>query len=106
LKKALQVIEEHLADADFTVEQFAQELGLSRTQLHRKLKATVDKNASEFLRYVRLTHAAAMFRNGYDNVTEVAYATGFNSLSYFARLFKEQFGDAPSQYIRKHKKGS
>ncbi len=104
LKKALQVIEEHLADADFTVEQFAQEMGLSRTQLHRKLKATVDKNATEFLRYVRLTRAAAMFRNGYDNVTEVAYSTGFNSLSYFARLFKEQFGASPSQYIRKHKK--
>ncbi len=103
LKKAIQIIEDHLDDAEFTIEQFAREMGLSRTQLHRKLKAIADKNASEFLRYIRLNRAAQMFRDGYDNVTEVAYATGFNSLSYFARQFKAQFNMAPSAYIRFYK---
>ncbi len=103
LKKAVTIIEEYLDDTEFNVEKFAREMGLSRTQLHRKLKALTNKSATDFIRFVRLQRAAQMFREGYDNVTEVAFATGFNSPSYFSKHFKALFGMSPMAYIRQYK---
>src|SRR5690606_13444410 len=101
LQKLMALVEEHLADPDFTIEELQKDMGISRMQLHRKLKALTDKSATEFIRTIRLKRAAEMLQKGQDNVSQVAYQVGFNSLSYFTKCFKEQFGVIPSAYAEK-----
>ncbi len=98
VRRCRKVVDEHLDDDEFTVELFAREVGLSRAQLHRKLKAVADLAPRDFLRTQRLQRAANLLEGRYGNVTEVAYAVGFKSLSHFARSFREQFGMPPSEY--------
>jgi AraC-like DNA-binding protein len=81
---------------------FASEMALSRAQLHRKIKALTDKTTGEFIRTIRLNRAAELLRAKTDNITQIAYETGFNSLSWFAKAFKEQYGVTPSQYMNKN----
>jgi len=101
LRRAREVVAEHLEDEDFTVEVFCREVGMSRSQVHRKLKALIGQSTSEFVRTHRLQRAAELLAGGYGSVTEVAYAVGFQSLSYFARCFREQHGVPPSEYPAK-----
>ena len=101
LQKLVTMVETHLSDTDFSVENLQKELGISRMQLHRKLKALTDKSATEFIRTIRLRIAAEKLQAGQDNVSQIAYQVGFNSLSYFTKCFKEQFGVIPSAYAEK-----
>lgn len=101
LQKLMLIIETHLAESDFSVEDLQKELGISRMQLHRKLKALTDLSATEFVRSIRLKRAAEMLEKGQDNVSQIAYQVGFSSLSYFTKCFKEQFGSNPSMYSSK-----
>ncbi len=95
-----QAIDTNLDDTDFRINELCREVGMSRSQLHRKLTAVTGKSTSEFVRTHRLQRAAQLFDGGYGNVTEVAYAVGFRNLSYFARCFKELYGRHPSEYLR------
>lgn len=99
LKKVLTILEENLTNTDFDVDTFSREIGMSRTNLHRKLKALTDCSATEFIRVFRLKRAMSLLEQKTGNITEVAYAVGFNSVSYFNKCFKKQFGKAPSGYI-------
>jgi signal transduction histidine kinase/CheY-like chemotaxis protein/AraC-like DNA-binding protein len=101
LQKLMSLVEDNLADPDFSIEDLQRELGISRMQLHRKLKALTDKSATEFIRTIRLKIAAEKLLKGVDNVSQIAYQVGFNSLSYFTKCFKEQFGMLPSAYASK-----
>ncbi len=101
IKKALEVTEHHLSDSAFTVEEFQQEMGMSRMQLHRKLKALTNQSASEFIRDIRLQRAADLLATNAINVSEVAYSCGFNSVSYFTQCFREKHGTTPSNYLKK-----
>lgn len=92
------IVNEHLDDADFTVEALAEAANLSRVQLHRKLKALTDITATNFIREIRLVKAAELLESGEDSVSQVAYAVGFENLSYFAKVFQERYGVLPSQY--------
>ena len=96
LAKVTAVIETHLSDADFTSEQLGRELGLSRSQLHRKLKALTGQSTSVFVRTYRLHRASDFLRDSDLSVSEVAWKTGFGSLSWFSQAFREEFGCAPS----------
>ena len=98
LKKAMEVMEENLSNSDFSVELFQQAMGMSRMQLHRKLKALTNFSASEFIRDIRLQRAADLLASNSLNVSEVAYSSGFNSVSYFTQCFKQKFGKSPSAY--------
>jgi signal transduction histidine kinase/ligand-binding sensor domain-containing protein/DNA-binding response OmpR family regulator len=98
LQKVLAVVEQHLADPDFDVEVFSRETGLSRVQLHRKLKALTDQSPGELIRTFRLRRAACLLARQHGNVSEVAFAVGFNSQAYFARCFREHYGQTPSEY--------
>ncbi|MFQ5651673.1 MAG: ATP-binding protein [bacterium] len=98
LERAMAVIDEHIADPDFTPEQFARKVALSRMQLHRKLRALTNQTTGEFIRTMRLRRAAQLLRQKSGTVTEIAYEVGFNSLSHFARSFKALFGQLPSEY--------
>jgi signal transduction histidine kinase/DNA-binding response OmpR family regulator len=104
LNKAILLIEAHMADTDFSVETFVHEIGMSRVQLHRKLKALTDQSTSEFTRTIRLKRAASLLEGQYGNVAEVMYEVGFNNVSYFASSFKKLFGVTPSEYQHEHAK--
>jgi AraC-like DNA-binding protein len=91
---------QHLDNAEFTVEALAEAVNMSRVQLHRKLRAVVNTTATNFIRDIRLTQAAELLVAGEDTVSQVAYAVGFDSLSYFGKVFQERYGVLPSQYGR------
>ena len=98
LERTLRVVEEHLSNSEFSVEQLQKEVGMSRMQLHRKLKALIGQSASEFIRKIRLQRATQLLKQPGIQVADVAYDVGFTHLSYFAKCFKEQYGVAPSAY--------
>ncbi|RRB06403.1 hybrid sensor histidine kinase/response regulator transcription factor [Larkinella rosea] len=98
LLKAKAVIEQHLVESGFGVEQLSEELNLSQQQLVRKLKALTGQTAVEFIRNQRLDHAADLLHRGTHTVSEVAYQVGFESLSYFTKVFQNKFGVVPSAY--------
>jgi len=100
LEKARAVVEEHLGDSRFDVEQFCKEMSMSRTHLHRKLKALTESSTTEFIRKIRLQRAGLLLRQRVGTVSEIAYQVGFESLPYFSKSFQEQFGVSPSDYIR------
>jgi len=92
-------IEERLADPTLTVEQLAGAVAVSRSTLYRRLKEHVDRTPSQFLRQVRIEHGARLLREREGTISEVAYAVGFESLSYFSRQFREHVGQSPSEYV-------
>jgi AraC-like DNA-binding protein len=98
---ATQIVLANLDDSDFSVERFAELLNLSRSQLHRKLTQLTGLSASHFLRKVRIEKAKDLLREQRLSVSEVAYATGFGSPSYFTRSFSESEGMSPTDYVRK-----
>ncbi|GAB4024581.1 hybrid sensor histidine kinase/response regulator transcription factor [Spirosoma gilvum] len=98
LQKVLVVIDAHLAESGFDVEQLSGHLNLSQRQLVRKLKAVTGQTAVEFIRNRRLEQAATLLRHGELSISGVAYAVGFESLSYFTRSFQEKFGVPPSAF--------
>lgn len=98
LDQALKIIENHLNNDDFDVTLFTQEIGLSRTQLHHKLKALTGQSATEFNRTVRLKKAADMLRQKHGNISEISSEVGFKNPTYFAKSFKKLFGESPSEY--------
>ncbi|RMH78591.1 MAG: response regulator, partial [Calditrichaeota bacterium] len=98
LQQALEIVETHMGDEHFDTTQFAKEIGMCRSQLNVKLRALTGCSTREFIRTLRLKRAAHLLEQGFGNVAEVAYEVGFNSLSYFAKVFKEQFGVLPSQF--------
>ena len=102
--KAIRIIERHLQDVNFSVEMLAAELNISRSSLHRKIKALTNQSSTEFIRYVRLKKAIQLMKDGNYNIDEIGYAVGFNSHSYFTQSFKKQFGETPSAYMNDLKK--
>jgi AraC-like DNA-binding protein len=91
-------VEKHLADPDFTVQELAREVAVSRSTLYRRLKAETGQTPSAFIRQVRIEYGARLLREGTGTVSEVAYAVGFNSLTYFGKRFHEHVGVTPSEY--------
>ncbi|NRB47978.1 MAG: tetratricopeptide repeat protein [Saprospiraceae bacterium] len=100
LENLVEIIEDNMETETFSVDQLQKEIGMSRMQLHRKLKALTNQSASEFIRSIKLKRAAQLLQQGGLQVTEVAYRSGFNHLSYFAKCFKEEFGLSPTDYAR------
>jgi signal transduction histidine kinase/DNA-binding response OmpR family regulator len=98
LKKVVGAINKHLVDEDFSVDQLAGDVGMSRSQLHRKLIALTDQSATDFIRSYRLNLAREKIENHTGTISEIAYEVGFNSPSYFSKAFKDKFGVSPSEY--------
>ncbi|SFD45688.1 hybrid sensor histidine kinase/response regulator transcription factor [Spirosoma endophyticum] len=98
LKKARAIVEEHLSDSRFGVEAFSKAMNLSPSQLLRKLKALTNLTVVEFLRQYRLQRAATLLAQGDETVSAIAYQVGFENLSYFTKMFQEEFGVLPSAY--------
>lgn len=95
-----EVLDKYLPDPEFTVDQFCREMYMSRTQLHRKLKALTGLSATSFIRSQRIKLAANLMLKPNINISDVCFATGFNDTSYFSKCFKEIQGQTPSEYIK------
>ena len=92
------LIEQHLGDGEYGVEQLAQDLCMERTGLYKKLTALTHTTPVAFIRSIRLHHAAVLLQEGKQSVNEIAELTGFSSPSYFTKCFKKEFGVLPSEY--------
>jgi len=95
------LILKELENSELGMEALSSQLAISRSQLHRKVKAITGYNTSTYIRIIRLEKALTLLKNKFGNVTEVAYATGFSSQSYFTKCFTEHFGYPPSQLTTK-----
>jgi signal transduction histidine kinase/DNA-binding response OmpR family regulator/tetratricopeptide (TPR) repeat protein len=100
LERIIKIIEQHINQESFSVEQLQLEIGMSRMQLHRKLKALTNLSASDFIRSIKLKRAAQILKQPGIQIAEAAYLSGFNHMSYFSKCFKEQFGILPSEYAK------
>ena len=96
LLRVQEVLHANLDNSDFGIPDFCRELGVSRTQLHNKLKALSGKSTSIFIRDLRLEKAHALLADASLNVSEVCYQTGFSSHTYFTRVYTEKYGKTPS----------
>lgn len=90
----------HLNDPDYTTEMLSSEVGVSRSQLHRKMIELTGMTTSEYIRNIRLKHAAELLGKGDMNVSQVAYQCGFANPGHFATVFKKQFGQSPKEFVR------
>ncbi len=97
-KRLTKIVLDNISNPEFKVENLVAEMNMSHSQLHRKMVALTSQTANQFIRSVRLTRAAELISNKTATVTEIAFDTGFNNLSYFAKCFREQFGVLPSEY--------
>ena len=93
-------IKRHIPDADYSVEELGSEMGLSRVQLYRKVKALTGYSVVDLLRKARLAKARHLLETTDKNISEVAYDVGFSTPSYFAKRFKEEFGVSPGDIDR------
>ncbi|MEZ5082723.1 MAG: helix-turn-helix transcriptional regulator [Bacteroidales bacterium] len=96
------MIELHLAEEDFTVQTLIKEMSVSRTQMHRKLKALLNQSANELIHSIRMQKASEMLKNKSATIAEIAYLIGLSSPQYFSRTFKQYFGHSPSEHIKSH----
>ncbi len=96
LEGILQVIEEHYNKDSFNVDMLCKEVGISERHLQRKIKAVTNKSPNQLISSVRLHKAKILLGQPSNNISQVAYMTGFNDSSYFAKCFKKEFGISPS----------
>lgn len=99
-----EAIEKNIDNHQFGVDDLGSEIGMSRSQVHRKLKALTDQSATEFIRNYRLYRAADLLKKDSGNITEIAYQVGFSSQTYFSSSFNELFKCSPSDYKSKSEK--
>jgi AraC-like DNA-binding protein len=95
------ILEKHLTDSDLSVEDLGTEVGLSRVQLYRKVKALTGRSPGELLRTARLQRARQMLLTTDKTISEVAYDVGFSAPSYFTKCFRDEFGISPSELTNK-----
>lgn len=97
IKQLRKVIKSHIPDADYSVEDLGDEMGLSRVQLYRKVKALTGYSVVDLLRKARLAKAKHLLETTDMNISEVAYEVGFTTPSYFTKRFKEEYGIKPGE---------
>lgn len=98
LKRLLDIFENHISETDYNTESFASEIGMSRSNLYRKIQALTNQSTNDFIRSLRLKRAAQLLRKSTGTASEIAYAVGFNSPSHFSKIFRQQFGQSPSNF--------
>jgi signal transduction histidine kinase/ligand-binding sensor domain-containing protein/DNA-binding response OmpR family regulator len=98
IENAVKCVERNVSSAEFSVEDLGPELGISRAYVFKKILALTGKTPLEFIRTIRLQHAAQLLEKSQLSVREVAYKVGFNNPKYFTKYFKEQFNVLPSDY--------
>ena len=98
MEKVMKSVNENLSNSDYDIDQLTSDVGISRAQLHRKMKEITGISTSEFIRNLRLEQAARLIREKKLNITQVAYSVGFNNQTHFSTVFKKHFGVTPTEY--------
>lgn len=98
LRKAMAIVEKNMDNIEFSTNEFAGEMCMSRSNLHLKMKALTGESTNEFIRKIRFNQACKLLKEGRYNVAEISTMVGFNTPSYFATSFKKYFGCLPSEY--------
>ncbi|HNW58893.1 MAG TPA: response regulator [bacterium] len=101
LRRVMAVSEAHLGEAEFNVDEFSREIGMSRVSLYHKLRTLTGYSVQEFIHVMRLKRGAQLLRDSDLNVTQIAYQVGFKDASHFTKLFKKHFGQSPSEFHTK-----
>ncbi len=101
LSRLLEVTEIRMGESSFGVDELSREIGMSRSQLYRKLKGLTNESPTVFLRTVRLQRAYQLLQSSAGNATEIAYQVGFNNSNYFFKCFKDHFGMTPKEAMEK-----
>ncbi len=99
LHRVLEIAEKHIENPDFTAEQFAYELTVSRPLLFTKLKALTDQTPNNFMKTLRMKRAAQLLEQRKLNVSQVAYKVGFRDTRYFSKCFQQHFKKTPTEYV-------
>ena len=99
LQQAIVAVENHIGDEHYNVEQLSSDMCMSRMTFYRKIQAATGQKPTEFIRTIRLHRAAELLREGRLSITEVSYATGFSSVSYFSRCFRTMYSVPPTQFV-------
>jgi signal transduction histidine kinase/ligand-binding sensor domain-containing protein/DNA-binding response OmpR family regulator len=103
LKQALEIVEKHMDEPGFSVEDFSREMFMNRVTLYRKILSITGKTPLEFIRSIRLKRAAQLLEKSGMSIAEIAYEVGFNNPKVFSKSFKEEFHVSPSQYTTNKK---
>ncbi len=101
LRKAIAVVEKNMDNVEFSTEQFAREMNMSRSNLHLKLKAITGKSAIDFIHKIRFNRACQLLKEEKYTVAEISFMVGYNTPSYFAARFKKYVGCLPTEYGKK-----
>ena len=104
LERVMKVINKNLNNSDLSVDAIAEEVGISRVHLHRKMKELTGQTPHDFIRNLRLKQAAHLLASQNMNITEVMYACGFNNAASFSTIFKKFYGMSPREYMNEHRK--
>lgn len=99
MERIMKIINENLSNPELSVEMLANNVGMSRVHMHRKLKELTNQSARDFIKSIRLKQAALLLANKKLSISEVAYATGFSNLSHFSSSFREFYGMSPKEYV-------
>jgi len=98
IKKVQEIIKNHLDDPDFGIKELCKEIGMSRTQLHNKIKAVTGRSTSLYIRLVRLREGKRLLEETEQTVSEIAYTVGFKDPNYFSKTFNLEYGTSPSRF--------
>lgn len=101
LEQAKAIVENNLDNAAFSVDDFCQEIAMSRSNLHLKMKAITGESTNEFIKKIRFNEACGLLKDGRYSINDISVMVGFSTSSYFTTSFKKHFGISPTQYIRK-----
>lgn len=106
LERIMKVINKNIGNSDLSVDAIAEEVGLSRVHLHRKMKELTGQTPHDFIRNIRLKQAANLLSSHNMNITEVMYACGFNNAASFSTIFKKFYGMSPRDYMSETRRSS
>lgn len=98
LQRAIEIVEEHMTDSEFTVQVLIDHMNMSRSALYRKLKSLTDQSLTEFIRVIKLKRAAQLMRKTEMTISEIAFDLGFKDQKHFRQSFKRHFKKVPSKY--------
>jgi signal transduction histidine kinase/DNA-binding response OmpR family regulator len=101
LRKLIQLIEANIDNPDLDIEFLLSNIAMSRSQLHRKIKAITGQPITGFIRIIRIKRAAMLMEQKFGNVSDIMYAVGFNNLSYFTKCFREVYNLTPTEFMAK-----
>ena len=99
LERVMKVINKNIGNSDLSVDMIAEEVGMSRVHLHRKMKEIIGQSPHDFIRQLRLEQAARLLATGEMNISEVAYTCGFSNAASFSTTFKNSYGLTPTEYM-------